>query len=67
MKLDEQQVTEIAQLAYGKGEKPDLRGAHLEGANLDRADLRAADLRGALYDEYTRWSVDFDPAEAVGE
>ena len=42
----------------------DLRGAHLEGANLNHADLRGADLSGARYNEYTEWSVDFDPAEA---
>jgi len=41
-----------------------LRGAHLEGANLNHADLRNADLSGARYNEYTEWSVDFDPAEA---
>ena len=99
VKLTSEQVLELAALAYGRGDKPDLssrdlsdlglfqarlpeadlsesdlrqvvltkadlRGAQLEGANLNHADLREADLSGARYNEYTVWSVDFDPAGA---
>ena len=42
----------------------DLRDSHLAGANLNHANLSGADLQGARYNDYTEWSVDFDPKAA---
>ena len=40
-----------------------LRGAKLQGANLTAADLTNADLTDDLYDDHSRWSTGFDPAQ----
>lgn len=58
---------ENADLWLAHLEGASLRGANLEGAYLLQANLKAArlegaNLKGALYDQFTIWPEDFDPA-----
>ncbi len=47
MKLTREQVLELAELAYGRSEKPDLSGHDLSGLGPFQARLPEADLSGS--------------------